>query len=316
MNNKSGITHLIRKEAKRLGFSEIGISKAVRLTDEEKRLKKWLDKGYHASMDYMENHFDKRVDPSKLVPGAKSVISLLYNYYTEKKQYDKNTLKVSKYAYGRDYHKVIKKKLNSLLKFIKEKTGDINGRAFVDSAPVLEKAWAAKSGLGWIGKNTLLINKYMGSYIFLSELIIDLELIYDEPVSSHCGNCTRCIDACPTEAISKSGYELDSTKCISYLTIENKGDIPVIFQNKMANYIFGCDICQDVCPWNRFAGEHSESDFAPKEEFLNMKKEDWFNISEEKFKILFYGTPVVRAKYKGLKRNIKFVKSSKKDQFD
>lgn len=307
MKYRSEITNLIKKESKRLGFFDIGISRAEKLTDEEIRLKKWLDRGYHGSMSYMENYFDKRLDPSKLVPGAKTVISLMYNYHTDKQHYEEDTLKVSKYAYGRDYHKVIKKKLNKLLEFINKEIGEVTGRAFVDSAPVLEKALAVRSGLGWIGKNTLLINKYKGSYFFLGELIIDLELVYDEPVSSHCGNCTKCIDACPTNAISIEGYELNASKCISYLTIEHKGNIPNEFKGKMEDYIFGCDICQEVCPWNRFAENHNEPDFEPKEDFLKMKREEWFDLSEDKFKELFYSTPVVRTKYEGLRRNIEFV---------
>jgi len=312
MYNRYYLTDLIKKESNRLGFSEVGISRAEKLSVEEERLRNWLDKGYQGSMSYMGNHFDKRLDPTILVPGAKSVISLMYNYYTDKNQYDKTTLKVSKYAYGRDYHKVIKKKLKHLLSFINEKTDGVYGRAFVDSAPVLEKAWAGRSGLGWIGKNTLLINKDRGSYFFLCELIVDLELIYDEPVSSHCGTCTKCIDACPTGAISVDGYELDASKCISYLTIEKKDEIPVEFEDKMENYIFGCDICQEVCPWNRSADEHNESDFEPKEGFLSMRKEDWAELTEEKYKELFYGTPVVRVKYQGLKRNIDFILKGKR----
>ncbi|HHH54866.1 MAG TPA: tRNA epoxyqueuosine(34) reductase QueG [Bacteroidetes bacterium] len=298
-------TEKIKIKAKELGFFDIGISKVERLSEDEKRLKKWLSQGMYGSMTYMKNHFDKRVDPAMLVPGAKSVISLMYNYYTEKEQ--KSDLKISKYAYGRDYHKVVKKKLKFLLEYISTEIAEVNGRAFVDSAPVLERAWAKKGGLGWIGKNTLLINKSRGSFFFLAELIVDIDLFYDSPVSDHCGNCTRCIDACPTDAISANGYEMNASKCISYLTIENKDEIPDEFEGKMENYIFGCDICQTVCPWNRFAQGHEEKDFEPKKKFLDMSNEDWKNLKEEEYKELFYGTPVVRTKYKGLKRNIEFV---------
>ncbi len=302
----SNFNKRIIDKAKELGFSEIGFSRAKKLDEDEVWLKKWLDKGYNAGMEYMNNHFDKRLDPTELVPNAKTVISFLYNYYTETSQNENSELTVSKYAFGRDYHKVVKNKLKILFNYINNEIHPIKGRIFVDSAPVMEGSWASSSGLGWIGKNSLLINPKKGSYFFLSEIIIDLELYYNSPISNHCGNCTKCIDACPTNAIKPEGYVVDANKCISYLTIENKKEIPVEFENKMENYIFGCDICQDVCPWNRFAEEHRESDFIPKEEFLNLTKEDWINLTEDKFEELFFGTPIARAKFGGLKRNIEF----------
>lgn len=305
MDKKRENTQFIKNLVTGQGFEEVGISKAERLNEEDVRLRQWLDKGYHGSMTYMERHFDKRLDPTALVPGAKSVISMIYNYHTDKSQASEEC-KVSKYAFGRDYHKVLKKKLHFILNEIDRIAGPVSGRVFVDSAPVMEKAWAQKSGLGWIGKNTLLINKRRGSYFFLAEIILDLELLYDEPETGHCGTCRRCIEACPTGAISPEGYELNAAACISFLTIENKDAIPVQYKGKMEGYIFGCDICQQVCPWNRFATEHNEPEFVPKAEFLNMKKEDWQNLTESQFKELFYGTPVARAKYRGLKRNIQF----------
>ena len=306
MEEKKKNTILIKKLAFSHGFEDVGIAKVERLTEEEQRLRKWLDNGYHASMSYMEQHFDKRLDPALLVPDAKSVISLLYNYHTEKSQVP-DTYKVSKYAYGRDYHKVLKKKLFKILDEIMLNTDCVNARVFVDSAPVMEKTWAMKSGLGWIGKNTLLINPKKGSYYFLAEIILDIELEYDAPISGHCGTCTRCIEACPTGAIASEGYSLDASKCISFLTIENKEAIPDEFDGKMSDFIFGCDICQQVCPWNRFAHTHNEPDFEPKEEFLALDKKDWQNLSEEQYKELFYGNPIARAKYQGLKRNIQFI---------
>ncbi len=303
----SGYNKLIRERAKELGFSEIGFSKAEKLTEEEERLKDWLDNGFNAGMAYMNNHFEKRLDPTELVPGAKTVISLMYNYHTELSQSDESIFKVSKYAYGRDYHKVVKNKLKKLFKYINDEIHSVSGRIFVDSAPVLEGAWARKAGLGWIGKNSLLINPKKGSYFFLSELIIDLELDYDSPISDYCGKCTKCIDACPTNAIHPDGYIVDANSCISFLTIENKEEIPSEFKNKMENYIFGCDICQEVCPWNRFSKEHNEPDFVPKKDFLDMTAKDWVELTETKFEKLFFGTPVARTKYKGLKRNIDFI---------
>lgn len=298
-------TTLIKTEAKRLGFLSCGISKAKFLEEEAPRLEKWLKEGMHGEMQYMENHFDKRLDPTKLVPGAKSVISLLLNYFPKETQKE-NTFKVSKYAYGTDYHFVIKHKLKSLLNFIQEEIGEVHGRAFVDSAPVLDKAWAAKSGLGWMGKHSNLLTKEVGSFYFIAELIVDLELEYDSAVTDHCGTCTACIDACPTEAIVEP-YVVDGSKCISYLTIELKNEIPSEFQGKMEDWIFGCDVCQDVCPWNRFSKPHREPLFDPHPELLSMTKNDWEEITEDVFKRIFKKSAVKRTKFAGLKRNIDFL---------
>jgi epoxyqueuosine reductase len=303
-------TAYIKKRALELGFLDIGISKAVFMDKEAQHLEEWLNKGYQGTMSYMENHFDKRVDPRLLVPDAQSVISLSYNYYNPAKQTDSTAPKLSMYAYGEDYHKVVKDKLFLLVDDIRSQIGEINGRCFVDSAPVLERNWAQRSGLGWIGKNTLLLSKKKGSYFFLAEIISDLELDYDTPVTDHCGTCTKCIDACPTEAISPNGYILDGSKCISYLTIERKEDIPKEYQDKMEGWMFGCDICQDVCPWNRFSIAHNEKAFHPKEDLLHMKKKEWIDITEEVFNRLFVDSPVKRTKYKGLRRNIDFLYKS------
>ena len=308
-------TSFIKSKAKELGFTSVGIARAESMTMEAKRLKEWLKLGYHGSMSYMENHFSKRTDPSLLVPGAKSVIVLSYNYYTEQTQSDPLSPKISKYAYGRDYHKVIKKKLKQLFKVINEEFEGINGRFFVDSAPVLERDWAARAGIGWVGKNTLLIHPKHGSYFFLAELIIDLELDYDAPIRDYCGTCTACIDACPTDAISEAGYVMDGSKCISYLTIELKDEIPSYFKGKMEDWMYGCDICQEVCPWNRFSSEHDEADFYASDDLMNMSKEQWQNITEDQFNELFRGSAVKRTKFNGLKRNIDFLyKSSENDQ--
>lgn len=302
------VTDDFKQVALSLGFDQVGIAKAEFMDEEARKLEAWLKNDYHGQMSYMEGHFDLRTDPRKLVPGAKSVISLSYNYFPEDEQKDKSAPKIAKYAYGRDYHKVIKKKLKNYLSILREKYGDIQGRCFVDSAPVLERDWAKRAGLGWTGKHTLLINKSRGSFFFLAELIIDLELVYDHPVSDHCGTCTKCIDACPTDAIKPEGFILDSSKCISYLTIELKESIPEAFSGKMDNWMFGCDICQDVCPWNRFAKSHNESDFLPKPELMNKSKKEWEEITEEVFDQMFLGSAVKRTKYKGLKRNIQFLK--------
>lgn len=296
---------MIKTEAKRLGFLSCGISKANFLEEEAPRLENWLNKNMHGEMGYMANHFDKRLDPRLLVTGAKSVISLLLNYYPSQKQKD-DVYKISKYAYGQDYHHVIKDKLRNLQEFINETIGEVNGRAFVDSAPVLDKAWAAKSGLGWIGKNSNLLTKEVGSFYFIAELIIDMELEYDTPVTDHCGTCTACIDACPTEAIA-TPYVVDGSKCISYLTIELKSEIPQEFQGKMDEWMFGCDVCQDVCPWNKFSKPHSEPLFDPNPELLSMSKKDWKEITEDVFKKIFKKSAVKRTKYSGLKRNIEFL---------
>ncbi len=284
-----------------------GISKAEFLEDEAPRLEAWLNKSMHGQMQYMENHFDKRLDPRLLVDGARSVISLGLNYYTDNEQQDPLSPKISKYAYGTDYHQVIKDKLKQLLAIINEQIGEVGGRAFVDSAPVLDKAWAKKAGLGWIGKNTNLINQKSGSFFFLAELIIDLDLEYDiAPTADHCGTCTRCIDACPTNAIV-APYIVDGSRCISYLTIELKNEIPAEFKDKMDNWMFGCDICQDVCPWNKFSVLHNEPAFTPHPDLLHLKKEDWEDITDEVFKKVFKNSAVKRTKLEGLKRNIKFL---------
>ncbi|AWX45110.1 Epoxyqueuosine reductase [Flagellimonas maritima] len=306
MNIQSN-TALIKNEARRLGFLSCGISKAEFLEEEAPRLEKWLNQNMHGEMHYMENHFDKRLDPTKLVEGSKSVISLLLNYYPSETQ-NNESYKISKYAYGTDYHFVIKDKLKSLLNFIQEEIGEVHGRAFVDSAPVLDKAWAAKSGLGWMGKHSNLLTQQIGSFYFIAELIVDLQLEYDTPVSDHCGTCTACIDACPTEAIVEP-YVVDGSKCISYFTIELKNEIPNEFKGKFDDWMFGCDICQDVCPWNRFSKTHNEPLFDPNPELLSMTKKDWEEITEDVFKRIFKKSPVKRTKYTGLKRNIKFLKS-------
>ena len=299
-------SELIKNEARRIGFSACGISKAEFLEDEAPRLEKWLNENRHAQMSYMENHFDKRLDPTKLVHGAKSVISLTYNYFTSKKQTEAKAPKLSKYAYGNDYHFVVKKKLNELFSYIESEIGEVSGRVFVDSAPILEKSWAVKSGLGWIGKNTNLITKKQGSFFFIAEIISDLDLKVDAPVTDHCGTCTACIDACPTDAIIQP-HMLDGSKCISYFTIELKNEIPKEVQGKFENWMFGCDICQDVCPWNRFSVEHREKEFDPKEELLTMTGDQWREITKETFDKIFSKSPVKRTKYKGLKRNIHFL---------
>lgn len=300
-------TEIVKSIALDLGFEQVGISKAERLESEEDRLTDWLKNDYHGQMHYMNNHFDKRLDPTLLVPGAKSVISLMYNYYTDIQQTDPNAPKISKYAFGNDYHYVIKDKLKTFLHRIEEKIGAVEGRVFTDSAPVMERSWAAKSGLGWQGKNTLLINKSKGSYYFLAELIIDLELEPDQGSRDHCGTCTRCIDACPTDAISPTGYLLDGSKCISYLTIELRDALPDDFKGKMENWMFGCDICQEVCPWNKFAHQHSESKFEPNHDLIHMNKSDWRELTADVFKKVFKGSPVKRTKLSGLLRNINFL---------
>ena len=306
MSNKTINTNFIKQEAKRLGFISCGISKAGFLEQEAPRLENWLKTNQHGLMLYMENNFDKRLDPTKLVEDSKSVISLLLNYYPESQQIE-NTFKISKYAYGQDYHFVIKEKLKELLSSIQNNIGQVSGRAFVDSAPVLDKAWAAKSGLGWIGKNSNLITKQVGSFYFIAELIIDLELDYDNPTTDHCGSCTACIDACPTQAI-ETPYVVNGSKCISYFTIELKENIPSEFTGKLDDWIFGCDICQDVCPWNKFSKPHAEPLFAAKPEILEMSKKDWTEITNEMFNSVFKDSPIKRTKFNGLKKNIDFFK--------
>ncbi len=307
LNNKVLHTKLIKSEAKRLGFLSCGISKAEFLEQEAPRLEKWLKQNMHGQMSYMENHFDKRLDPTLLVEGSKSVISLLFNYFPSETQKDPDAPKISKYAYGQDYHFVIKEKLKQLQEFITEHIGEVQGRAFVDSAPVLDKAWAAKSGLGWIGKNSNLLTQKVGSYYFIAELIVDLELDYDVPVTDHCGSCTACIDACPTQAIVDP-YVVDGSKCISYFTIELKEEIPSSYKGQFDNWMFGCDVCQDVCPWNRFSRPHNEPLFNPKPEILEMTKRDWEEITQEVFSKVFQKSAVKRTKFSGLKRNIEFLK--------
>ncbi len=307
MNYKSRHTNLIKKEAKRLGFLSCGISKAEFLEDEAPRLENWLNKNMHGEMSYMANHFDKRLDPTLLVPDSKSVVSLLLNYFPEETQTNE-TYKISKYAYGEDYHFVIKDKLKQLLNFIQNEIGEVHGRAFTDSAPVLDKSWAAKSGLGWIGKHSNLITKSNGSFYFIAELIIDLELDYDYAVTDHCGSCTACLDACPTQAITEP-YVVDGSKCISYFTIELKNEIPSDMKGKFDDWMFGCDICQDVCPWNRFSKPHKEPLFNTSKELLTMSKKEWEEITEEVFQKTFEKSAVKRTKYSGLIRNINFLKS-------
>jgi epoxyqueuosine reductase len=301
-------TDMIKATAKQLGFDFCGISKAEFLVEEAPRLEAWLKNGSHGKMAYMENHFDKRLDPSKLVSGARSVVSLLYNYYPEKDLLEEKEdhFKLAKYAYGEDYHFIIKNKLKIFMSILTKEIGAIDGRVFVDSAPVMERQWAAKSGLGWVGKNTLLINKEQGSFFFLAELILDLELEPDGPIKDYCGTCTRCIDACPTEAITP--FELDASKCISYLTIELKDNIPEEFDGKMKNWIFGCDICQNVCPWNRFSKPHNEPAFSPKNELLELFNNNWQDLTEEVFRSVFKGSAVKRTKFEGFVRNLKKAK--------
>lgn len=298
-------TQKIKSEAARLGFNFCGIAKAEFLNDDARRLENWLKQGMHGKMYYMDNWFDKRVDPRKLVPNAKSVISLMLNYFPEQTQAN-NLPKISKYAFGKDYHMVIKEKLKELLVFINENIGALNGRAFVDSAPVLERTWAQKTGLGWIGKNGMLINKNAGSYFFLAELILDIELNYDGAMKKdYCGTCTKCIDACPTAAILPNKV-VDGSKCISYLTIELKDEIPIEFKNKMDGWAFGCDVCQDVCPWNRFSKPHNEPSFNAAEK-LNLSERDWIEMTDEIFNSLFKDSPIRRTNLVGMKRNISFL---------
>lgn len=305
-------TNSIKSIAKDLGFDFCGISEAQFLEKQAPKLEEWLKNNMHGKMHYMENHFDKRLDPRKLVPGAKSVVSLLYNYYTDEKQKDETAPKISQYAYGEDYHFVIKRKLKTFFNKIQEEIGDVDGRVFVDSAPVMDKVWAEKSGLGWIGKNANLINKKQGSFFFIAELILDLPLNPDSPDKDHCGTCTRCIDACPTDAIEKP-YVVNGSKCISYLTIELKDEIiPNEFKDKMENWMFGCDICQDVCPWNRFSNPHNEPAFQPNEKLLNLKKSEWQELTKDVFSELFKKSAVKRTKFQGLKRNIVFLSNTEK----
>ena len=305
-SNKQKLTNFIKSKSNDLGFISCGISKADFLEDEAANLENWLKNEMHGEMSYMERNFDKRLDTTKLVENSKSVISLTYNYYPKKVLKSDSTFKISKYAHGKDYHLVLKKKLKQLLNIMKDKFGSFEGRVFVDSAPILERAWAKKSGLGWIGKNTNLINKQSGSFFFLAEIIVDLELNYDNTTTDHCGSCTACIDACPTNAIYEP-YKLDASRCISYYTIELKESFSSNLSSDFKDWIFGCDICQDVCPWNRFSKANDEVLFETIPEISNFNKADWIDLTEETFKKVFKDSPIKRSKFKGLKRNINYV---------
>lgn len=308
MINSNGLnTRLVKQYANQLGFDHCGIAKAQLLNEDAKRLEQWLNQDMHGSMQYMANHFDLRIDPTKLVPDAKSVITLLLNYFPEEQQHN-NTPKIAKYAFGKDYHEVIREKLKIFLAMIKKDIGEINGRGFVDSAPVLERSWAQKSGLGWIGKNGNLINKQMGSFFFIATLIVDIELEFDNPFArDYCGSCTKCIDHCPTDAILADKV-IDGSKCISYFTIELKDTlIPDAMKGKFDNWMFGCDICQDVCPWNRFSSPNKEANFTPIPEILNFTTNDWEELTEESFKSIFKHSPLKRSKWQGIKRNLSFI---------
>ncbi|HYC27871.1 MAG TPA: tRNA epoxyqueuosine(34) reductase QueG [Chitinophagaceae bacterium] len=308
MSNWRRNTELIKKEATRLGFDACNIAKAQPLDDEARKLEAWLKNGYHGGMQYMENHFELRIDPTKLVPGARSVIVLLLNYFPGQEQ--AISPKISKYAYGHDYHTVIKDKLKQLLQFMRDNIGEVNGRGFVDSAPVLERSWATRSGLGWIGKNGNLITKQKGSFLFIATLITDVELEYDDPFAKdYCGSCRKCIDACPTDAILENRV-IDGSKCISYFTIELKEMmIPGEMQGRFNDWMFGCDTCQDVCPWNRFSSPTNESGFTPIPEVLNLTTKEWEALTEESFKTIFKHSPLRRAKFQGIQRNLKFINS-------
>ena len=310
MNGIEKNTQFIKTLAAKLGFDHCGIAKAQLLSDDARRLEQWLNKGMHGKMQYMENHFDLRIDPTKLVPGAKSVITLLLNYYPAQQQ-PPETPKIANYAYGNDYHEVIRAKLNELLYEIKTNIGEVNGRGFVDSAPVMERSWAKKTGLGWIGKNGNLINKQSGSYFFIATLIVDLELLLDDPyVKDFCGTCTKCIDSCPTDAILPDKV-IDGSKCISYFTIELKDAlIPDAMKGKFNNWMFGCDVCQDVCPWNRFSKPNTEIKFTPIPAILNFSTSDWEELTEENFKIIFKNSPLKRSKFQGIKRNLHFIENN------
>ena len=310
MPDKYKLSEIIKSEALSVGFLSCGISKAEFLSEEATKLENWLKSGFNGEMSYMERNFDKRLDPRLLVPGCKSVISLLFNYYTKKKPKKDHEPKISSYAYGKDYHLVVKDKLRELLLRINNLVGDVNGRVFVDSAPVMDRVWAKKSGLGWIGKNTNLISKKTGSFFFIAELILDLELEYDHPTTDHCGSCTACIDSCPTNALA-TPYQIDATKCISYATIELKNNIPDSFKDNMRGWIFGCDICQDVCPWNRFSKNHNEPSFKDKKNITDMSKSQWEDLTKDVFDEVFKDSPIQRTGYNGIKRNIDFAFSNK-----
>lgn len=305
--NSTPLTQLIKQKARDYGFSEVGVSRSRFLEEEASRLDNWLRSGRHGKMSYLESHFDIRLDPSKLVDGAKSVISLTYNYFPEEEL--EGQYKISKYAYGRDYHKVIKKKLKKMVSEIRNEVGNFSVRAFVDSAPVMERQWAKESGLGWLGKNTLLINKHKGSFFFLAEIICDLVLDYDTVSSyDHCGSCTACIDACPTDAFV-APYELDASKCISYYTIELKENIPEEVKGKFNDWVFGCDVCQDVCPWNKRSTPHKEPDFKPVESLKELSKNDFEEVTLDAFEKTFFSSPIKRTQYEGFVRNLEFLKT-------
>ena len=307
--NKEKYTHLVRQKASDLGFQNIGFAQAGFLENEAPRLEAWLNKGYHGKMSYMENHFDKRLDPTLLVPGAKTVISLSYNYYPEQQQSD-NTYKIAKYAYGKDYHFILKDKLRELLQYIESLVGEVQGRVFTDSAPILEQAWARRAGIGWEGRHSLVIQKNKGSFFFLAEIILDVDFEHDTPFQTdHCGTCTKCMDACPTEAIL-SDKMINASKCISYLTIELRDELPADMRGKFQDWMFGCDICQDVCPWNKFSLPHQEPFFSPHPDLLLMTRQDWEEITEAVFRDIFKKSAVKRTKYSGLKRNIDFIRNA------
>ena len=307
-SSRAQLTRFLKDAALRAGFTHVGVARAERMEPEERRLEEWLNRGYHGTMRWMENHFDKRVDPTKLVPGAKTVVSLLYNYFPANDGPSRETPKISRYAYGEDYHRVVRLKLRELVAEIEEHTGvPVEGRVFVDSAPVLERDWAKRAGVGWTGKNTLLIHPRNGSYFFLAELISDLDLEPDGAIRDHCGTCTACIDACPTEAIHPGGYLLDASKCISYLTIELREAIPPEFAGRMEGWAFGCDICQEVCPWNRFSTPHAEPAFAPHPDLPAMTPRERTEMTEEVFRRVFRKSAVKRTKYVGLRRNLDFL---------
>lgn len=297
---------LLKAEAHRLGFLACGVAKAGFLEEEAPRLERWLNEERHGGMAYMANHFDLRLDPRRLVPGAKSVISLAYNYFTPPQQTDPEAPKLSTYAYGRDYHRTVKQRLKPLMAFIKERFGDVEMRAFVDSAPVMEKAWAQRAGVGWAGKNANVIRQQQGSFFFLCEVITDLELEPDAPATDHCGTCRRCIDACPTGAIIQP-YVVDGSKCISYFTIELKDAIPQEMKGRFDNWVFGCDVCQQVCPWNRFSTPHKEPEFIPKDMLMGLSRDEWHGMTEVFFEELFHASAVKRTKFSGLKRNLAFL---------
>jgi len=304
--NRAEASKLVKRLAKEQGFDACGISAAGFLEEEATGLENWLNAGFHGTMSWMERHFDERLDPRKLVPGAKSVISVVLNYFPDQEQ-RADAPKISKYAYGRDYHKVIRGKLKRMLLYIQDEIGEVSGRGFVDSAPVMDRAWARKSGLGWVGKHSLLLSKGSGSFFFIGALIVDIELEPDGPTTDHCGSCTACIDACPTSAIVAPTV-VDSNKCISYLTIEYKGALPSEYQEKMEDWVYGCDICQDVCPWNRFSTPHSEDDFNIRDSIQNNDRETWEEITHELWEEITKGSAMRRIGFDGFKRNLGFIK--------